>query len=42
MCGISEGILNRVLKTEVLCEIEQIFISDNKEESFFDIKIDIK
>ncbi len=42
MCGISEGILNRVLKTEVSCEIEQISISDNKEESFFDISIKIK
>ncbi|MFX0042728.1 MAG: hypothetical protein ACFE8L_07440 [Candidatus Hodarchaeota archaeon] len=42
MCGISEGILNKVLKTEVLCEIEQISISDNKDESFFDITIKIK
>jgi len=42
MCGISEGILNRALKTEVLCNIDQIYISDNKDESFFDINIKIK
>ncbi|MFX1316410.1 MAG: winged helix-turn-helix transcriptional regulator [Promethearchaeota archaeon] len=42
MCGITEGILNRVLKTEVLCEIDQIYVSDNKEESFFDITIKIE
>jgi len=42
MCGITEGILNRVLKTEVTCDIEQVYISDNKEESFFDVTIKIK
>ncbi|MFW9938485.1 MAG: winged helix-turn-helix transcriptional regulator [Candidatus Thorarchaeota archaeon] len=42
MCGISEGILTKVLKTEISCEIEQIYISDNKEKSFFDLKIKIK
>ncbi|MFX1304990.1 MAG: hypothetical protein ACFFBV_07930 [Promethearchaeota archaeon] len=42
MCGISEGILNRALKRDVLCNIDQIYISDNKKESFFDITIKIK
>jgi len=42
MCGITEGILNRDLKTEVTCDIEQVYISDNKEESFFDVTIKIK
>ena len=42
MCGISEGILTKVLKTEVSCDIEQISISENKEDSFFDVTITIK
>jgi len=39
MCGITEGILNMVLKTEVICNIEQVYISNEKENSFFDISI---
>jgi hypothetical protein len=42
MCGITEGILNKALKKEVTCDIEQIYISDDKAESFFDITIKIK
>ena len=41
MCGITEGILNMVLKTEVICNIEQVYISNEKENSFFDISIKI-
>jgi len=42
MCGISEGILNRALKREVLCKVDQIYISDKKEESFFDLIIKLE
>lgn len=42
MCGISEGILNKALKRDVLCMVDQIYISDNKEESFFDFIIKVK
>lgn len=42
MCGISEGILEKALNREVLCKIDQIYISDNKGESFFDLSIKIK
>ncbi|MFX1489400.1 MAG: hypothetical protein ACFFBI_09645 [Promethearchaeota archaeon] len=39
MSGISEAILERVLNKEVSCEIDQIYISDNKDKSFFDLSI---
>ncbi len=42
MCGISEGILIRALKRDVLCKVDQIYVSNNKEESFFDLTITIK
>ena len=42
MCGISEGILNKALKRDVLCKVDQIYVSDNKKESFFDFTIIIE
>ena len=42
MSGISEGILERVLGKEVHCEIDQIYISDDKDKTFFDLSIVIK
>jgi hypothetical protein len=39
MSGISEAILERVLNKEVSCELDQIYISDNKDKSFFDLSI---
>lgn len=42
MSGITEGILSRALKTDVLCNIKKIHVSDDKEQSYFDISIKIK
>jgi hypothetical protein len=41
MCGITEGILARELKSEVLCSIKEIHVGENKDESYFDIIIQI-
>ena len=42
MCGISEGILKKAINRDVLCEVDQIYVSNKKEESFFDFTITIK
>jgi hypothetical protein len=39
ICGITEGILERELKTKVLCEIKEIHPSEKKEDAFFDLFI---
>ncbi|MHA1196214.1 MAG: HTH domain-containing protein [Promethearchaeota archaeon] len=38
-CGITEGILEKVLKTKVSCDIIEIHPSKNKEDAYFDIFI---
>ncbi len=42
ICGISEGILNKAINRDVLCKVDQIYVSNKKEESFFDLTITIK
>lgn len=37
ICGITEGILERELKTKVVCEIKEIHPSINKKDAYFDI-----
>jgi len=39
IAGITEGILERELKANVLCEIKEIHPSENKEDAYFDIII---
>lgn len=39
ICGITEGILERELKTKALCEIKEIHPSINKKDAYFDIII---
>ncbi|MFX0075679.1 MAG: hypothetical protein ACFE96_09565, partial [Candidatus Hermodarchaeota archaeon] len=39
ICGITEGILERELKTKVSCEVKEIHPSEKKEEAYFDITI---
>jgi hypothetical protein len=39
ICGITEGILERELKTKVSCEVKEIHPSEKKEEAYFDIII---
>jgi len=41
MCGITEGILSRELKTEVSCNVKEVYISEDKKDSYFDINIKI-
>ena len=41
MCGITEGILSRELKTDVLCTVKEIYVAKNKKDSYFDIIIQI-
>jgi len=41
IAGITEGILERELKTEVSCEVKEIHPSDTKEDAYFDITIKI-
>ncbi|MBD3195031.1 MAG: hypothetical protein GF317_08260 [Candidatus Lokiarchaeota archaeon] len=42
MSGLTQGILSRELKTEVICNIENYHISDDKKDSYFDISLRIK
>jgi hypothetical protein len=37
--GITEGILERELKTNVSCEIKEIHPAESKEDAYFDIII---
>ncbi|MFX1592018.1 MAG: hypothetical protein ACFFB6_06040 [Promethearchaeota archaeon] len=39
ICGITEGILERELKTKVSCEVKEIHPSERKEDAYFDIVI---
>lgn len=39
ICGITEGILERELKTRVKCEVKEIHPSKKKEDAYFDITI---
>ena len=41
MCGITEGILSRELKTDVLCTVKEIYVAKDKKDSYFDITIQI-
>lgn len=41
MCGITEGILARELKSDVSCSVKEIHVGENKSESYFDILIQI-
>ncbi|MFX1408259.1 MAG: hypothetical protein ACFFBW_15015 [Promethearchaeota archaeon] len=41
-CGITEGVLERELKTPVECNVEKIYVSKKKEDSYFDLSIKIK
>ncbi|MFW9936065.1 MAG: winged helix-turn-helix transcriptional regulator [Candidatus Thorarchaeota archaeon] len=41
MCGITEGILSRELKTDVLCTVKEIYVAEDKKDSYFDILIQI-
>ncbi|MFX0188537.1 MAG: helix-turn-helix domain-containing protein [Candidatus Hodarchaeota archaeon] len=41
-CGITEGVLEKELKTMVECNVEEIHVAKNKEESYFDLSIQIK
>ena len=41
-CGITEGVLERELKRPVECNVEEIYVSKDKEESYFDLSIKIK
>lgn len=42
VCGITEGIYDRGLDVNITCNIENIQISSNKEESFVDISLEIQ
>jgi hypothetical protein len=42
MCGLTEGILEREIKREVNCQVENYHIGGGKEDSYFDISISIK
>ena len=42
VCGITEGIYYRGLDVNIICNIEKIQISSNKEESFVDISLEIQ
>jgi len=39
ICGITEGILSRALKSEVSCNIKEIYVAEDKKDSYFDINI---
>lgn len=41
MCGITEGILSRELKTDVHCTVKEIYVAKEKKDSYFDIIIQI-
>lgn len=41
-CGITEGIYLQNLNRKIICNVENINISNNKEESFIDISLEIK
>jgi len=38
-CGITEGILKNTYDPQIECEIEQIHVGKNKEDSYFDLSI---
>jgi hypothetical protein len=42
VCGITEGVYYRGLDVKITCNIENIQISNNKEESFVDISLEIQ
>ena len=42
MCGMTEGIYLRNLDMKVICNVEDIHISSNKEESHIDISLEIQ
>lgn len=41
ICGITEGILSRALKSEVKCDVKEIYVAKGKGKSYFDITIKI-
>ena len=42
-CGITEGVLERELDTQVECNVEEIYVSKkNKKDSYFDLSIQIR
>lgn len=41
MCGVSEGILERALKRKITCRLENNHIAGEKEDSYFDLSIEI-
>lgn len=42
VCGITEGIYFQILKKKIICNIERVHISSNKNESFIEISIEIQ
>lgn len=42
MCGIAEYLISRESGFEVICKVENIYLSEDKPESFVDISIEIK
>ena len=38
-CGITEGILKNAYSSNIVCEIENIHVSKNKEDAYFDLSI---
>ncbi|MFX1393335.1 MAG: HTH domain-containing protein [Promethearchaeota archaeon] len=41
-CGVTEGIHLQILNKKIICNIERVHISNNKEDSFIEISIELK
>ena len=42
MCGVIEGFAKEYFNSEVICEVEEVNISPNEEDSYLDISIQLK